>query len=104
MKMEKDVVFQESVRGVKAGRRAVVLGKRKKAPPMQRCWQGEERDDCFARTRVGNCMALEDTAYPCGACPFYKPQKTVDLECAWAYDRLIRLERVDMISKYSIVR
>ena len=103
MKMESGVIVLESVRGVKRGRKVIVSGERKKAPPMQRCWQGEKRDDCFARTRMGNCTALEDTAYACGACPFYKPRETVDMECRMTYNRLLRLERVDLIRKYKII-
>ena len=65
---------------------------------MQPCRQ--EETDCFARTRRGNCSALEDTRYPCGACTFYKPAAQNTAECRGAYSRLVALGRTDLIARY----
>ena len=79
-------------------------GKKKKVytVPMQRCRQTPEMEDCFARTRAGNCSALVDTEYPCGKCPFYKPLDKLEEEQKRTYERLIRIERVDLIELYEV--
>lgn len=79
-------------------------GKKKKVytVPMQRCRQTPEMEDCFARTRAGNCSALVDTEYPCGDCPFYKPPDQLEEEQKRTYERLIRIERVDLIELYEV--
>ena len=74
--------------------------KKKYNPSKQPCRQ--EREDCFARNRVGNCDVLTDTGYPCGRCPFYKPEAVFENECLMTYERLVVLERVDLIGKYEL--
>ena len=76
--------------------------KKKYNPAKQPCRQGPEREDCFARNRVGNCDVLTDTGYPCGRCPFYKPETVLEDECLMTYERLIVLERADLIGKYEM--
>ena len=78
---------------------------KKKTPNTLRkqpCLQGSEREDCFARSRQGNCAALTETDYPCGKCPFYKPSMVLMRENKRTYDRLIRIERYDLVEKFSV--
>ena len=69
-------------------------------PPMQRCRQTPEMEDCFARNKIGNCKALEDTNYPCGKCPFYKPREVLEAEVRRSRRRLIAIGRMDLIARY----
>lgn len=61
-----------------------------------------ERKDCFARNRVGNCEALEDTRFASGNCPFYKTGPVVASERVQVKERLVRLERADLILRYKV--
>ena len=76
--------------------------KKYSSPRKRRCRQEAEREDCFARNRIGNCMALADTDYPCCGCPFYKSGKDFERECRRTYRRLTVLERTDLIVKYEM--
>ena len=69
---------------------------------MVRCCQDEEMHDCFARNVRGNCAALRNTDYPCGRCPFYKQAAVHAKGQQMVYARLVRLERMDLIMKYSV--
>ena len=77
----------------------------RKTTPLrkQRCMQPPEMEDCFARSRQGNCCALADTDYPCGHCPFYKPLMVRGTECKRTYQHLISIGRLDLIEKYSVL-
>ena len=61
-------------------------GTKTKTQLMQKCRQLPEMEDCFARSRQGNCAALADTDYPCGHCPFYKPLMVWGTERKRTYD------------------
>ena len=68
----------------------------------QACRQDPETEECFARNRRGNCDVLTDTEFPCMKCPFYKPRRVFEGECRLSYERLIVLERADLIAKYEM--
>ncbi len=76
--------------------------RKKHNPAKQPCRQDAGRADCFALNKIGNCNVLTETEYPCGECPFYKPQEVFDNECMEAYDRLEALGRNDLIAKYQL--
>ena len=77
-------------------------GMNRKYVPKGRCVQVYESEECFGRNRVGNCSALDRPDYPCGACPFYKPERVFRQECMETYSRLTALGRTDLIMKYEI--
>ena len=64
------------------------------------CCQGTE--DCFAGDGTGRCEALEDTRFASGECPFYKPGYVYEYERVQVKQRLIRLDRADLILKYKV--
>ena len=78
-------------------------GTKTKTQLMQKCRQLPEMEDCFARSRQGNCAALADTDYLCGHCPFYKPLMVWGTERKRTYQHLIAIERLDLIEKYSVL-
>ena len=77
--------------------------KKRSAGPQQ-CRQGAKRQNCFARCPRGTCMALAVADYPSGKCPFYKPKLVQAEEKRMVYERLVRLERMDLIAQYGLMK
>ena len=77
---------------------------KKQSAIAPRCQQGAERKNCFARCPRGTCMALAVADYPCGKCPFYKPAVLQAEEKREVYTRLVYLERMDLITKYGLLK
>ena len=59
-----------------------------------------EKKDCAACNGEGRCRALDRTDFRGKPCPFYKSaeQQTAENDSVW--DRLVKLGRYDLVSKY----
>lgn len=62
--------------------------------PRPRC----NKSDCF-QNWCGNCCELL-TSYPSQPCPFYQTQEKVDAGRLRAHQRLIAINRRDLVDKY----
>ena len=52
----------------------------------------------------GLCVALDDMKFKTGVCPFYKSMEQCRREHNENYDRLVSLDRRDLIEKYNLRR
>lgn len=68
--------------------------------PYQPC--GMNLPDCFALDGQGRCTALEDTAFSCSRCPFYKTTDQFVAERAASLQHLKDTGRDDLIEKYHL--
>ena len=57
-----------------------------------------DRIDCFQNKCGARCELL--SAYPSQPCPFYKTDKQADADRVKAHQRLIDIDRPDLIQKY----
>ena len=57
---------------------------------------------CRSR-KNGTCRVLKDTDFKGKPCPFYKTALQNAVECKEALERLIAIERTDLIEKYNSV-
>ncbi len=74
---------------------------KQKSGAMPRCCSPDA--DCFARTYTGRCAALAVADYG-DSCPFCKPRAAWERELDEAILRLERLERLDLLAKYGLIR
>ena len=56
--------------------------------------------DCSARSKSGRCNALSNAKFGSKPCPFYKPKEQQKVEHQATYERLIVLERYDLLETY----
>ena len=56
--------------------------------------------DCTARSRLGRCNALANANFKGRPCPFYKSREQQEQEHQITYERLIVLERYDLLETY----
>ena len=57
-------------------------------------------NDCAARSRSGRCNALCNVNFKGKPCPFYKTWEQQKQEHLTAYERLVVLERYDLLETY----
>ena len=56
--------------------------------------------DCAARSKLGRCNALANAIFKGRQCPFYKSREQQMQEHQLTYERLIVLERFDLLETY----
>ena len=56
--------------------------------------------DCSARSKSGRCNALCNAKFGKKPCPFYKTKEQQKVEHQATYERLIVLERYDLLETY----
>ena len=60
--------------------------------------------NCFARTILGRCTALEDVSFSGRPCPFFKPEEQLCQERAASLRALKAAGRMDLIEQYAMWR
>ena len=58
--------------------------------------------NCFARTILGRCTALEDASFSGRPCPFFKPEEQLCQERAASLMTLKAAGRMDLIEQYAL--
>ena len=58
--------------------------------------------NCFARTILGRCTALEDVSFSGRPCPFFKPEEQLCQERTASLRTLKAAGRMDLIEQYSL--
>ena len=75
--------------------------------PLPDAWLGARKPycrraekDCAARSKSGRCNALCSAKFGSKPCPFYKTWDQQKVEHQATYERLIVLERYDLLETY----
>ena len=63
-----------------------------------------DRKNCGACRSDGFCSALEDNNFCEKPCPFFKTKERWNEDEEKAYQRLLKLDRFDLIAKYELVK